>query len=160
MNALRSMHSAPGLVPNDNLMKTAVSWGYNMATKNSFQHSNYDHGENLALAWYNPGDGLDGTNYVIDAINMWYAEVTKYDFLAPSFGTGHFTQLVWKSSREYGVSAVYDGDMKVYITMEYDPPGNYYGAYVYNVFPLKLALKAAPPCKKPAPPSPRRMKYI
>lgn len=144
MSALRYMHSSPPLTHNENLTKAATSWGVRMANKTIFQHSNYRYGENIALIWMNPSYGLDGTRYVIDAITMWYSEVVKYNYLYPSFGAGHFTQLVWKSSKEYGVSAVYDGKKKVYITMEFDPPGNYLNSYVYNVFPIK----GATPSKK------------
>ena len=101
------------------------------------------------MSWYNPSDGNNGTGYVIDAINRWYAEYPSYDFRSPGFNsegqsTGHFTQLVWKSSSEYGVSAVYDNKKFVYVVMEYNPAGND-GAYSRNVFPVKLAFKKSPP---------------
>ena len=42
--------------------------------------------------------------------DAWYNKVKKYNYNRPSFsmGTGHFTQLVWKSSRCLGVSVAYN----------------------------------------------------
>lgn len=149
MNSLRFLHSVPPLTENRNLSITASIWGVHMATTNKFVHSDYSYGENLAMSWYNPKDKNNGTSYVIDAINRWYSEYTNYNFRFPGystgqFTTGHFTQLVWKSSSEYGISAVYDNKKCVYVVMEYNPAGND-GAYLTNVFPVKLAFKKSPP---------------
>ncbi|KAF7731795.1 hypothetical protein EC973_008310 [Apophysomyces ossiformis] len=53
-----------------------------------------DYGENLAYGYPNWGS----------AISAWYNEVKDYDYSNPGFSgkTGHFTQLVWKSTTEIG----------------------------------------------------------
>ena len=50
--------------------------------------------------------------------------------------TGHFTQLVWKSSEKLGAGMAFNNDRtKVYVVARYSPPGNYEGQYGDNVFP-------------------------
>lgn len=143
MNSLRCLHSAPPLSENKNLSKTAETWASYLANNKKFYHSDYFYGENMAMTWYNSKEGNSGTSYVIDAINRWYSELPNYDFRYPGFTAGHFSQLVWRSSSEYGVAAVRDNKSAVYVVMEYNPAGND-GAYSSNVFPVKLSLKKSP----------------
>ena len=51
--------------------------------------------------------------------------------------TGHFTQLVWKGSKQIGCGASCNNSNKCYVTCNYYPPGNYIGQFTSNVFPLK-----------------------
>lgn len=51
-------------------------------------------------------------------------------------GTGHFTQVVWKDSKELGVGCTKAKNGKIYVVANYYPPGNYIGCYVENVLPL------------------------
>jgi len=68
-----------------------------MAT-NRRQHSTNGYGENLywtSLTNPNPAD----------VVRAWYNEISEYNWNYPSFSkqSGHFTQLVWKSTSELGV---------------------------------------------------------
>ena len=47
---------------------------------------------------------------------------------------GHFTQVVWKGSKELGIGKAVKGD-KVFVVASYRPPGNYAGRFKENVFP-------------------------
>jgi len=49
-------------------------------------------------------------------------------------GTGHFTQVVWSSSKRLGVGVAIRGG-KIIVVTNYDPPGNYNNLYRQNVFP-------------------------
>jgi len=63
------------------------------------QHrSNSKYGENIFMC---SGMTPNGAT----AVKSWYDEISKYRFSNPGFhsGTGHFTQVVWKGSRELGV---------------------------------------------------------
>ncbi|CAG2247939.1 unnamed protein product [Mytilus edulis] len=50
-------------------------------------------------------------------------------------GQGHFSQVVWKESREVGVGRARTNDGKVVVVTNYSPAGNRPGAYSTNVLP-------------------------
>ena len=92
-------------------------------------------GENLAWSMSSSRDfrtDLDTT-----ATARWYSEIKDYDFSKPGFGynTGHFTQVVWKSSTKLGCGTASDGPT-VYVTCRYKGAGNMMGAFPDNVLPL------------------------
>ena len=85
---------------------------------------NEGHGENLALHVGNPSI----SDVVQKSIQAWYDEKKGYNFGDPGKSKGvvigHFTQLVWKSSRWIGMDAVMTNDNKIYVVAIFDPPGN------------------------------------
>jgi hypothetical protein len=85
------------------------------------------YGENLA--W---GSNLTGAQ----AVALWYAESKLYDFNSPGFSqsTGHFTQLVWASSRTLGMSMARRGNVNLWVA-RYFPAGNITGQFPNNVVP-------------------------
>ena len=62
-----------------------------------------------------------------DMSNDWYNEIKDYNFetgkSTPNRKTGHFTQLIWKDSREVGFGVAFNGD-SVYTVANYFPGGN------------------------------------
>ena len=40
-----------------------------------------------------------------EPVKAWYLEISNYDFKDPCFNplTGHFTQIVWRSSKQLGI---------------------------------------------------------
>lgn len=60
-----------------------------------------------------------------EVANMWYEEISDYDYDHPGFrsGTGHFTQMVWASSTQMGAAIVTQGN-RSYVVANYTPPGN------------------------------------
>lgn len=50
---------------------------------------------------------------------------------------GHFTQVVWKGSKEFGIGKAITKDNKVIIVGQYKPAGNLLGTFHENVFPPK-----------------------
>jgi len=48
---------------------------------------------------------------------------------------GHFTQLVWKSSRDVGIGRSQSRDGKWFVVANFFPAGNFVGRNAENVFP-------------------------
>ncbi|RAL02445.1 putative extracellular SCP domain protein Pry1 [Aspergillus ibericus CBS 121593] len=94
-NTYRNAHNASNLTWNTTLTEYAQSW----AEQCKWQHSNGPYGENLAFGYPN----------TTTSICAWGDESQHYDFKLPtgfSEETGHFTQLVWRATRQVGCAAV------------------------------------------------------
>jgi len=118
-NASRAKHCSPPLAWSDQLAAAAQTW-VNKCTMSggAFAHdpNRGQTGENLA--W---GASLSAQQ----AEQLWYAEVSKYNFGAPAYSSavGHFTQLVWKATTQVGCAKAICGG-QVLISCRYAPPGN------------------------------------
>ena len=77
-----------------------------------------------------------------DAVDSWYSEVKDYKFSKPGFqsNTGHFTQVVWKESREFGIGKTKSPDGKLFVVGRYRPAGNVLRHFQDNVLPKVLCL--------------------
>ena len=78
--------------------------------------------------------------YKITGKNMtesWYSEIKDYNFRNPDeYGdTGHFTQVVWKESKELGIGYAKSRSGNYYGVANYYPAGNFIGNYKENVLP-------------------------
>ncbi|AAS50188.1 AAL178Wp [Eremothecium gossypii ATCC 10895] len=126
-NDYRRRHHAVPLRWNSTLYTHAQHYANRILCNGSLVHSGLPHGENLALG-YSPAA----------AVTAWYDEIAEYDFSTPGFShaTGHFTQLVWRSTTSVGCAYVMCGPCYgLYIICQYDPPGNVADQYVANVLP-------------------------
>ncbi|PWY85138.1 PR-1-like protein [Aspergillus eucalypticola CBS 122712] len=122
-NTYRKAHNASNLIWNTTLTQYAMNW----AQECKWQHSNGPYGENLAFGYPN----------VSSAVAAWGDEVQKYNFQEPTGfteETGHFTQLVWRETREVGCAAIDWGGINGterpqgwYVVCEYSPRGNIIG---------------------------------
>ncbi|KAL0947685.1 hypothetical protein HGRIS_013773 [Hohenbuehelia grisea] len=131
-NAYRSHYGAASLTWSDALYPGTLQW----AQQCKFQHSNGQgkYGENLAAG---TGASYGFTNGLKD----WMNEASKYDYSRPgtSKGTGHFTQVVWKSSKQVACAVAnckagtIFGQASKNIVCRYTPPGNFVGRYGDNV---------------------------
>ncbi|GAA5854696.1 hypothetical protein JCM8547_004943 [Rhodosporidiobolus lusitaniae] len=137
-NDLRAKHSAPDLTWSTELAESAATW----ANKCIFKHGGGDAlnaGENLAV--------YSGAQDTAMAIGLWTSEESAYDYSNPVFSsaTGHFSQVVWKSTTQLGCADVscvptYDEDGSVIyktngrmLVCHYLAAGNYVGQFADNV---------------------------
>jgi hypothetical protein len=133
------------------IASASQQWSYYLTGNNLFQHSgNNKYGENLA---YLQGYGTDPVELMKKSIDMWYAEISAYDFNKPGFSsaTGHFTCLVWVKSTQFGMGlSINKTTNAVNIVMNTSPPGNYLGQFQQNVLPL-VSLPNPVPVPLPTP---------
>jgi len=130
VNYLRARHQAPAVQMDETLSQGARNWSRHLASVHQLQHSHNGHyGENLA---YFGGHQADLTTLVLQSIDNWYNERTRYHGQGYSPQTGHFTQLVWSNTNRVGVGVARSGH-NVYVTMRFVPPGNVQGRFGQNV---------------------------
>lgn len=131
-NQYRAQHCADPLRWSDELASIAQAWANQLRDRScSFGHSQTsEYGENLFFAA--PSTPTSG----VTAVDTWYAEHQRYRFGSPGFSmtTGHFTQLVWRETRELGCGRAQcnSGDLWV---CNYSPPGNMMDSFRENVLP-------------------------
>ncbi|XP_068695407.1 titin-like isoform X2 [Montipora foliosa] len=133
-NYYRTFHDAPPLRWSPLLAAEAQNYAERLAKTDSLTHSGQkDRGENLAFTWDIPLSARE-------AIDMWYDEVQDYDFENPGFtyDTGHFTQLIWVGTEEFGMGMTVAPDGKNIVVGRYFPPGNIVGQFKENVRPREI----------------------
>ena len=137
-NIVRACHNAKPLMFNCEILKKSQDYSKYLSQIGVLMHSDSDFrgeslGENLS---YLVEDNLTGET----PINMCYEEISNYNFNKPGFtsGAGHFTQLVWKNTKEFGIG-FYCQRSRCYITGNYYPSGNfgYDDDYAKNVQKLQ-----------------------
>jgi uncharacterized protein YkwD len=144
-NYHRARHCAPPLTINERLNRIAQSYAEHLAATSTFEHSGNKLGdkalgENLYMQWISRGPVEISTK---KAVKSWYDdEIVLHDFKRPKFSkeTGHFTQLVWKATKELGVGLALSPDKReVYFVTNYFPAGNIVnpGYFEENVLPAK-----------------------
>ncbi|KAL5290195.1 glipr2 family protein [Megaselia abdita] len=136
-NEFRNKHGVKSLKINVRLCKFAEEWAINLASRvNPIHRSNSPYGENIFCTWSNSPHGIvvDGK----EPVEHWYGEVETHIFNKEptTLRTGHFTQVVWKDSKELGVGKARSKTGQVVIVCNYDPPGNFIGSFTENVPPL------------------------
>ena len=143
-NYYRARHSASPLTISQRLNHIAQAYAEHLAATSKFEHSgnkleNESLGENLYMQWISRGR-VQAT--ARDAMKSWYDEIELHSFKRPKYSeeTGHFTQLVWKSTRKMGVGVALSADgREVYMVVNYFPAGNIinHGYFESNVLPAK-----------------------
>ena len=144
-NRLRALHGADPLILNPDLNEMAQKYAEILAKKKQMEHSKDRNlkshpgeyvGENLYYAWASPI-----LEYKCgDMSKSWYDEIKDYDFNTGKTKNGgvvgHFTQLVWKDTKEVGFGIGFNGDTLIAVA-NYYPGGNFNELELQNVGKLK-----------------------
>ena len=131
-NHYRKIHHVEPLKLNKDLCKIAENYSKHLANIGYLQHSdNCYHddalGENLYFCF-----GMDPTGSLVT--KNWYSEIKNYNYNGDwSNGTGHFTQIVWKDTKEVGFGKSKNAKGKTFVVANYYPAGNFLGFFKYNV---------------------------
>lgn len=135
-NEYRSRHGVHPLKLSKKLSRYSEEWAKRLASRGVIEHRNdSDYGENIFCSWSsNAAHTVAGD----EPVHHWYNEIKDHKFgkEPTSLKTGHFTQVVWKDSRELGVAMARSRTGQVFVVANYSPPGNFVGCFAENVPPV------------------------
>ncbi|CAH2077944.1 unnamed protein product [Thlaspi arvense] len=127
-NTVRTSLGLSPLVWDGKIASYAIWWANQRRYDCSLTHSTGPYGENLF--W---GSGSDWTPTF--AVESWTVEAKSYNHMSNSCEggmCGHYTQIVWRDTKRLGCARVVcENGAGVFITCNYDPPGNYVGENPY-----------------------------
>ena len=129
-NELRRKYNSPDLLEDNNLNIEAKEYANNILSnepQKSNVYANGLYGENIIVI-----DKKEETTI----FNKWADEEKNYDFTKKKYSkdASHFTQIIWKGTRNIGIGFSHDVVNKIYcIVALYNPPGNTLGEFETNV---------------------------
>lgn len=128
-NAARSALRVPPLVWDPKLARYAEWYAGQRRRDCQLKHSNGPYGENI---FWGSGRGWRPS----EAADAWVGERRWYNYWGNKCvggkECGHYTQVVWSGTRRVGCARVNCfGGKGVFMTCNYDPPGNYIGEKPY-----------------------------
>jgi uncharacterized protein YkwD len=125
-NAIRSRLNLPPLVWSAKLAAIAQEWAEGLASRREFAHRpKGSYGENLFE--------MTGARASPDrVVEEWASEARDYDYARNACRgvCGHYTQIVWRDTRELGCGRAVRGAREVWVC-NYSPPGNRIGRRPY-----------------------------
>jgi pathogenesis-related protein 1 len=124
-NNIRTKINLPPLQWSSSLAAYAQQWANSLIVKNRAAHnSKSPYGENILVT------GLGSTPSTVVA--EWASEVQDYTYHSNACkgDCGHYTQLVWRSTREVGCAMAHNSQREIWVC-SYDPPGNFSGEWPY-----------------------------
>lgn len=135
-NTVRAQVGVGKLNWSSNLSNYAQSWADQLAAKNCKMKHSECRDENGRVLGENIFWGSSSSVYgTLDASKSWYEE--KADYNGERVGetrgkmVGHYTQMVWSSTREVGAGVAYCPSGAIIVVASYYPAGNMIGSVPY-----------------------------
>ena len=125
-NAVRAKVGVGPLAWSQKLADAAQEWANTLLAERRFDHRpKSPYGENLFRM-----DGGRSTPQKV--VERWVSEAANFDYKRNRCKgeCGHYTQIVWRSTKEVGCAVARDRSREVWVC-EYAPPGNYVGRRPY-----------------------------
>lgn len=145
-NAVRENLGVEKLGWSNEIARYAQEWADYLAQKNKcgMQHrsqagkDNKPYGENIyqasGIRWSDGNIDVQQIN-AADVVKSWVGESTSYDYSSntctPGKSCGHYTQVVWRKSKELGCGMAFCSDKSQVWVCNYTPPGNIDGQKPY-----------------------------
>ncbi|XP_053601616.1 uncharacterized protein LOC128670180 isoform X1 [Plodia interpunctella] len=134
-NEYRREHGVEPLVLNKEICKVSQKWADELAKRDEMAYSlNKHYGESVYCGWSSdPNTKIRAR----DCVDKWYSEINQFSFgrEPDELKSGHFTQIVWRGSKELGIGCAKSKSGKLYVVANYSPPGNYNNQFTKNVPP-------------------------
>ena len=125
-NQIRTRAKVPPLSWSPSLAARAQDWARHLLRQSQFYHRpNSDFGENLFE--------ISGAHASPDeVVRDWASEARDYSYRSNACRgvCGHYTQIVWRGTKEVGCAVAGTGNHEVWVC-NYDPPGNWIGQRPY-----------------------------
>jgi pathogenesis-related protein 1 len=125
-NAVRARVDVPPLVWSETLAAYAREWANTLAASGRFEHRRRGrYGENLFA--------VHNTRFLpVQVVNDWAGEARLYNLRSNTCrgDCGHYTQIVWRRTREVGCAVARNGPREVWVC-NYSPRGNRVGERPY-----------------------------
>ena len=135
-NKVRKEVAAPPIIWSTELAAYAQEWANFLAANNNCQMAHRKSlGKDIKSAGENIFWGSASKFTALNASEAWYSEIKDYKYRPVSAQnyskTGHYTQMIWKNTREAGIGVAICKDGATIIVANYFPPGNYIGEKPY-----------------------------
>ncbi len=135
-NKKRLIHGVNQLILSKRLCSSAQKWAKYLSKQDIIENSskqidNKHIGESILMF---SGKDLSGK----ELIDIWYNEKENYNFNNPliDYTNEHFTQMIWRDTKEFGLGVSKSNTGNTYIVANYLPAGNIEGEEVENIFPI------------------------
>ena len=125
-NAVRAGVGLPPLAWSEKLTEFARAWASHLLATGAFEHRQGNrYGENLYAM-------TSGSASPAQVVRAWANESRDYDIRTNACTSmcGHYTQIVWKTTRQVGCAVAAARGREVWVC-NYDPPGNWVGSKPY-----------------------------
>ncbi|XP_035220944.1 uncharacterized protein LOC118193888 [Stegodyphus dumicola] len=140
-NRYRAQHGCPPLHLSAEVSAFSQEWADKLAREDRMYHShNPKYGENLFVTYMsdNSRPMAKGT----EVVDSWYSEHVFYPYSGQVtreivMKAGHFTQVIWRNSKEMGIGKAVSRRNRIYVVANYYPAGNVLNKFTDNV-PRKM----------------------
>ena len=131
INRYRSMHGSEDLTIDEKINSISQSYSEKLARESIIECSgNLYRGQELGEILFLCNDNISPKELIS---NCYLENSENYDYSEEPKEPNNFTQLIWKSTEFIGVGYTNTKDNKIYIVLNFYPPGNIKGEYLDNV---------------------------